>query len=94
MLRRQIFVLALGIVASLTGALRAQQTMLEDPLFAGAAPPAAQQTPPTENWWQRWKRDYHRNQCWPEPFIAGDSWFRPMRSPALPCPRPTATSGR
>ena len=26
----------------------------------------------TENWWQRWKRDYHRNQCWPEPFIAGD----------------------
>jgi len=38
-------------------------------------PGPAQQTPPPpphENWWQRWKRDYHRNQCWPEPFIAGD----------------------
>jgi hypothetical protein len=71
MLRRQIIVLALGIAASLAGTLQAQQSMLEDPFFTGAPPPAAP-TPQTENWWQRWKRDYHRNQCWPEPFVAAD----------------------
>ncbi|HEX4143661.1 MAG TPA: hypothetical protein VHY91_09020 [Pirellulales bacterium] len=71
MLRRRSFVLALGIVAALTGTLRAQQQMMDDPFFAASAAPAPE-PPPKENWWQRWKRDYHRNQCWPEPFIAGD----------------------
>jgi hypothetical protein len=71
MLRRQCFVLALGIVGSLAPSVWAQQTIADDPFFSSSAPPAAQ-TPQKENWWQRWKRDYHRNQCWPEPFIAGD----------------------
>jgi hypothetical protein len=73
MLRRQCFVLALGIVGLLVPAVEAQQsvTVTDDPYFAAGQPPAAQ-APQKENWWQRWKRDYHRNQCWPEPFIAGD----------------------
>ena len=26
----------------------------------------------TNSWYSRWKLDYHRNHCWPEPFIPGD----------------------
>ncbi len=70
MLRRLVFVLTLGAVVSLVSALEAQQeVVITDQGTATAAQPPA---PKKENWWQRWKRDYHRNQCWPEPFIAGD----------------------
>jgi hypothetical protein len=79
MLHRQSFVLALGIAALFVGTLEAQQSVMDESFFAAGPPPAGQaplqdpqQSLQKENWWQRWKRDYHRNQCWPEPFIAGD----------------------
>ena len=42
MLRRQCFVLALGIVGSLVGTVRAQQSIMDDPFFAAGPPTAAQ----------------------------------------------------
>jgi hypothetical protein len=58
-------------VASLVPSSWAQQPMGDESYVSSgaAAPPQGLKK---ENWWQRWKRDFHRNQCWPEPFIAGD----------------------
>jgi len=75
---RRCLVLALGAVVSLVAAAQAQQSIMDDQFSPPNVPSVVQDPqsappgPPTENWWQRWKRDYHRNQCWPEPFIAGD----------------------
>ena len=68
--------LILAIVAAMlpVGTLRAQEYVggfYPNPF--GVPPNAPPRQPPQpESWWQRFKRDYHRNNCWPEPWIASD----------------------
>jgi hypothetical protein len=69
-MHRLDLVLLVGIVIMSAGRLPAQ-----DPgagYFSNNAAVESAPEPKPESWWQRFKRDYHRNHCWPEPFIADD----------------------
>jgi hypothetical protein len=78
MRRRLICVLVVGTMASLVDSLQAQNPWNGYyPATTTAATTVRAQSPDlgpdqSPSWWQRVKIDYHRNHCWPEPFIAGD----------------------
>jgi hypothetical protein len=83
MRRHFCLMLVVGTVVALAGPGLNSIVRAEDP-WAGFYPSRsspgttvrAQNSPPgpnnPESWWQRFKRDYHRNNCWPEPFVADD----------------------
>jgi hypothetical protein len=71
-MRRLYSVLLATSVAASAGILSAQDPGAGYYAPSNVAVIPSQQPQQPESCWQRFKRDYHRNFAWPEPFIAGD----------------------